>query len=307
MTEAERHFLELLKRKVAERYCGERAFKPVEEWSANEIEGFQDDLKRTVQGSVSEKWFYTHFKGKEREKLPRIDTLDLLSRYAGYEGWEQLKSENPYEAKSSTGKKRLGKLGVLLLILGGGLFAFISFMTEDGKTYRVCFEDGDSGSPLRKEKLSVELLRKGESPLSLERDTNGCFEIPVEKGKARLIVKAPYYRTDTIVRELEGAIDEERVPLEKDDQALMIHSFSQPDNEELEKHRKQLERMIAPDARIFQVHGENGKGVELYNRKEFIDKLSMPLSSLKRIELLETRYDKNGKIRTIRFEQAAER
>jgi hypothetical protein len=48
------------------------------------------------------------------------------------------------------------------------------------------------------------------------------------------------------------------------------------------------------------------KGIGIYNKEEFIDKLTMPLSSLDRIEVIETRYDEEGKIRSIRFEQASE-
>ena len=45
------------------------------------------DLILLTKGSISERWFYMHLKKEVSEKLPRIDTLDLLSQYCGYQNW----------------------------------------------------------------------------------------------------------------------------------------------------------------------------------------------------------------------------
>jgi hypothetical protein len=44
----------------------------------------------------------------------------------------------------------------------------------------------------------------------------------------------------------------------------------------------------------------NVVGTELYNKQEFIDKLTMPTGSLKHIEILDTKFRKN-KIMILRF------
>jgi hypothetical protein len=43
-------------------------------------------------------------------------------------------------------------------------------------------------------------------------------------------------------------------------------------------------------------------GMEMYNKEEFIDKLTMPLNSLKNIEIIETIFDGN-RIKELRFKQ----
>ena len=68
-----------------------------------------------------------------------------------------------------------------------------------------------------------------------------------------------------------------------------------------EKHRKQLEGMIAPEARIYQMHPE-GPGMEIYNKEEFINKLTIPLQSLGRVKLVEIRHE-NDQIKVLRFIQ----
>jgi len=47
---------------------------------------------------------------------------------------------------------------------------------------------------------------------------------------------------------------------------------------------------------------EDGNGMELYNKDEFIRKMTMPLKSLKNIEIVETRYI-GGQIQLLRFIQ----
>ena len=64
---------------------------PISEWKGQWIVDFQEDLTAKAQGRVSEKWFYTYFRTTEVSKLPRIDMLNLLSRYAGYENWAELR------------------------------------------------------------------------------------------------------------------------------------------------------------------------------------------------------------------------
>ncbi len=300
--------MEVLKLRVAETFAGDRPVRPVDEWSVPDIERFREELQEKVQGTVSEKWFYTHMKGKDQAKLPRIDTLNLLSRYAGYEDWEDLKAKHPYEERAADKQAKKSQHPVLLsllILLALGLGA-IPFMKNGKETYRICFEDGDTGDPIPCRKLNVELLRKQESPLRIQGDTNGCFKLPRKKGKVRLVVTAPYYRSDTIVRKTDRKLKEERIPLQKDDQALLLHSYSTAEREDLEERRARLDSMIADDARIYQVHGTLKKGIEIYNKEEFIDKLTMPLSSLDRIEVIETHYNASGKIRSIRFQQASE-
>ncbi len=88
MSSPEHLWFELLKKEIADTYritypsCN----IPIEEWKGQDISNFQEELIAKVKGRISEKWFYTHIKSKG-EKLPRIDMLNMLSQYSGYQDW----------------------------------------------------------------------------------------------------------------------------------------------------------------------------------------------------------------------------
>ena len=77
-------YFELLKKEIVNTlkltYPGIR--DKIEEWKGQTITFFQEELLIKVNEHISEKWFYNHMKTKNR-KLPRIDMLNLLCRYAG--------------------------------------------------------------------------------------------------------------------------------------------------------------------------------------------------------------------------------
>jgi hypothetical protein len=65
--------------------------------------------------------------------------------------------------------------------------------------------------------------------------------------------------------------------------------------------RIRLDEMFDDAAMIYQVYNSRKAiGMELYDKWEFIDKLTMPSSSLKNIEILDTKFI-NEKISILRF------
>ena len=134
-------------------------------------------------------------------------------------------------------------------------------------------------------------------------DQQGCVKIISQQELLTLVVKARYYQTDTVIRRVSQPKSSELVKLKKDDYALLIHLISKPGKTVKEKlqRRKQLDQMIDEEAQIFQVD-ESGLGVELYNKEDFIDKLSLPIRSLKALEVIETKYQ-NNRIILLRFIQ----
>lgn len=60
-------------------------------WKGIDIVYFQEDLLQRAKGNLSEKSFYTYFKTSPVSKLPRIDILNLLSIYAGFDSWAAFK------------------------------------------------------------------------------------------------------------------------------------------------------------------------------------------------------------------------
>ena len=304
---------------------------PIHDWKGQEIVNFQEDLQAEVKGRISEKWFYTHIKARTNAKLPRIDMLNMLSQYAGFRDWPDFRFQlaPPVQVETETETETISperampetaiqlvdlpdlprnKRGIRLLVLGGLAVAMLlaGFLLIPPKlktTYTFCFVDADQGKALANAEISVTILREEESPLQRDVDAQGCFSYPTSAEKVRFVVQAPYYKSDTITRLLNKSLLREEIPLKADDYALMIRVFSTSSLKDWKKRREQLEGMIAESAEIFQLSPENQRGMEIYNKDEFITKMTMPIKSLRNVEVLETRYNQVGKIIGMRFVQ----
>ncbi|MDW3649048.1 MAG: hypothetical protein R8P61_18400 [Bacteroidia bacterium] len=282
--------------------------RSIHEWKGQDILNFQEDLQTQVKGRISEKWFYTHMRERENKRLPRIDMLNLLSEYAGYKSWQEFNYQHKGLALSDSsltlGNKKwlLPLIGIFLAICGLSIWAF----SGPEKTYSFCFKDGTTGESIIDPLLEVVLLEEGQSPRKLNCDKKGCLKVKAAARELRFVVSAPYYHSDTILRELEGSNGSEDIDLRSDDYAMMIHYFSSNKEEDWKKRRDILAEIFAEHARVFQVSPNNALGMELFNKEEFINKLTTPIQSLGQIEVLETQYDK-GKIVSMRFIQKENR
>ncbi|MDC8102030.1 hypothetical protein [Chryseobacterium rhizosphaerae] len=89
------HF-EQLKKDVQSQYLKEYtpSHDDISKWKGIDIIYFQEDLRKKAKGNISEKSFYTYFKTSPVTKLPRIDMLNLLSIYAGYDSWYEFKKQH---------------------------------------------------------------------------------------------------------------------------------------------------------------------------------------------------------------------
>jgi len=89
------HF-EQLKKSVQAQYLTDYtpSFDDISKWKGIDIIYFQEDLRKRAKGNISEKSFYTYFKTCPVTKLPRIDMLNLLSIYAGFDSWYDFKKQN---------------------------------------------------------------------------------------------------------------------------------------------------------------------------------------------------------------------
>lgn len=288
---------------------------PIQEWKGKEIVDFQEELLVKVQGRISEKWFYTHVR-QQQDKLPRIDILNMLSQYAGFSDWAEFcfqLSPNPEAEKEKTaevyhtaGKKvgsgsnlkwRWGIAAVLLAVLVvGSILAFTGKEIE----YEVCFLDADTHALPAQGGVEILLHEERESPRRLAADKNACVKFVTQKEKVEFTVSAPYYISQTIVRTLNPEGGKEEILLKADDYALMLHYFSTSKVEDWKKRRAQLEEMLSDDVRIIQVASGSGLGVEMYNKAEFIDRMTLPVKSLRNMSVIETEY-KGGKIAMLRF------
>ena len=285
---------EHLKDKVAstlrKKYPGNH--ENISQWKGQEIKHFQDDLIEKVQGRISEKWFYTHLKS-DKESVPRIDILNLLCRYCDYEDWIDFKAKHQHLATRKNTWKYITGISIIIL-----LTAWFAFSTRYYK-YSIEIIDAYTLQPIRDARLEIIWIDEHESPKHFHELVDGKLSLKSENKEVTLIIKAPYYFSDTIERRIPHKHWEEKIPLQPDDFSLMIRYFSESDQDLWNERREQLRQVFSYNAAIFQVDNQ-GKGMAIYNQEEFIDKLSFPTSRLKNIEVLESRMSK-GKIVYLRF------
>jgi hypothetical protein len=275
----------------------------VSEWKGQEITDFQEDLRIRVSANISEKWFYTHMKSTHTS-LPRIDLLNLLSKYAGYANWDDFVFKNqdkfPVEeavVKSSDRYFIYIPFAVLVVV---GIF-YLLFLLFNTREYQFVFFDADTHEPITNGKIEIRVLVDGESPVHFMTSPEGLFQLKTDKSKITMIVNAPYYRPDTIVRILKKLNKHETINLHANDYALMIHYFSTMKVDDWEKRKRKLDALFDDDAMIYQVFTDKeATGMALYNKQEFIDKMTMPSGSLNNIEILNTRL-RDDKIAVLRF------
>jgi hypothetical protein len=286
----------------------------ISEWKGQEITDFQEELLKTVNAHLSEKWFYTHMKSVSKS-LPRIDVLNLLSKYAGYANWDDFVFINrdlieavqnsttpdpPIPRSFAKAANRYFLLvplaAVVIVLIFFGLFKL--FNTRE---YRFCFYDFDTKEPITNSKIEVQILNEGETPATRICSPDGCFFLKTDKSRIRMVVSAPYYLPDTITRVVTKLDREAIIRLKADDYSLIIHYFSTMNVDDWEKRRKRLEAMFDDAAIIYQVVNDNrATGMAIYNKQEFIDKMTVPSGSLRNLEILESRV-RNEKIMVLRF------
>lgn len=277
--------------------------RSIEDWRGQEIAQFQEDLQHKINEYISEKWFYNHFK-TYGNKLPRIDLLNILSRYIGYIDWSEFKHKNSGHVSASIIPRDSNKVFYLLPVIALIIFiiAWVIIKTGSVATYRFCFVDKDSKEPISGEGIEVAVLYDNESPLQQKCNPEGCFTYKTGQQKIKFLVKAPYYFPDTITRILNKHRKNEEIQLTVNNYAMMIFYISNSKVNDWKRRREQLEKIIADSAFIYQVHHKGMMGMELYNKMEFIDMLTMPAAGLKHFEIIDMLY-KDEKITSLRFTQ----
>ena len=274
----------------------------ISNWKGQNITDFQEELRTKVNGQLSEKWFYMHMK-TGNSSLPRIDVLNMLSHYAGYVNWEDFrhKMAGSLSISEKQGKPGSHLLKILLLLILVMTLLFIIIKIINTQNYHFTFIDSDTGEAISDSNLRVELLMGSEYPKSILSDEKGSVIVRTNKSKVSMIVKAPYYMTDTIERILRKFNNNEQISLNADYYALMISYFSKSDVSSWEKRREQLDHILSENAIIYQFPEENsGNAMALFNKWEFIDRITMPVSGLRQIEIIDCRY-LSGKIVLLRF------
>ncbi|WP_296386567.1 hypothetical protein [Winogradskyella sp.] len=292
----EKHTFSQLKLAITQKFLeGNSASQTIEDWKGEDIITFQEDLFDKVKARVSEKWFYTYIKN-ESKKLPRIDMLNLLSNYVGYQNWSAFKAEYKVETNASKPKKIYKSYLWLLILAPCALLAFSLINSKND--YHFCFHDSIKNESINSVILNIKILKNGQTPIHKTSDSLGCFNYSTTDNEIRFVVQSPYYKTDTIVRQFDSNKNSV-VKLIADDYALMLNYYTNKNISEWKKHREKLNAIFNDDAEIYQLF-KNSNSVELYTKQEFIQKLTIPTRSLKGMEILD-KIEVNGKIVKLKF------
>lgn len=370
MTDVDILHFESLKKQIQNEYL--KTHTPSEEniskWKGIDIIYFQEELRKKAKGNISEKSFYTYFKNSPVEKLPRIDILNILSIYAGYESWYDFKKanpihldltenqlseveemdespsenissvphqeliptstpneailevENPILQKTNTENQPITEITTskskfknkrkiafykryfphILVVILGCILGFISlrnhFLTKE---FYYNFVDADRNSRIKAE-LDVKILKDNESPITYTAKPNEQFVYRTKSKTLIMVVSSPFYKTDTIRRNLETAPESETIELKPNDYAQMLYYYSRSPKD-LKKKRETLNNIIADNALIYQVFDSEDYAVETMSKQRYISLVTLPTTSLENLEVITTRTDKTGRIDMIKF------
>lgn len=219
---------------------------------------------------------------------------------------ELVKENKPHLATYDTEEKNstyslvkkylwLGISAVLAVLVG-----LLGFKDElFSKKYYYSFIDADRNSKINAE-LQVQILKENESPILYVAKPNEPFVYTTKSKSLTMVVSSPYYKTDTIQRNLETAPEAENIELKPNDYAIMLFYYSKS-LKDLKKKRESLNYLISDNALIYQVFDNQFYGVETMDKQRYINLVTLPSTSLENLDVIDTQADKSGKIVMIKF------
>lgn len=374
------HF-EQLKAEVQAEYLKNHhpSYDEISKWKGIDIIYFQEDLRKKAKGNISEKSFYTYFKTVPSSKLPRIDMLNLLAIYSGYQSWYDFKknhlfaneiisehekpseiliadeekletpNEKPAEVAfskpekaipaieqtttaeiqptlveetkttitTSTPSQRIFKNPLISLIkqyfwlissvvLMTMVLILVFWQRIFATDYKFTFIDADRNTKI-KDIIEIRVLKENETPIryiinsgkDIEDDDLGVFRFPTQSKTLAMEVNSPFYRKDTIYRNLDPARTNETIELEPDVYAQALYYYSTND---ISKKREELDKIISNNALIYQVFDNETYGVETLDKQKYIGLVTTPTTSLKNFKMIETKVSpETKKIILIKF------
>lgn len=287
---------------------------PMTNWRGEEITLLREDLQQKVYGTISEKWYYTHIKNKQ-DKLPRIDTLNLFSAYVDEQSWKAFVFKysneeqkipangfiNDLEDEPEIKPVKKTKLILVTILVSLLLFTFLMvlYSSQQKKTqYQFCFLDQNTHLPVVDSFLEIMIIKDQETPLFFPLKSN-CLD--GVGNKIEFIVKGRFYKPLHIKRRIKNEAYEESIFIEPDDYAMMLHLFANSKVKDWKKRRSQLADMMQDNLKAYEISGD-GFTIDILNKKEFINKMTLPTRGLKQIAIVTTNYE-GDKISLIKFTQ----
>ena len=194
----------------------------------------------------------------------------------------------------------LGISGILAILVG-----LLGFKDElFSKKFYYSFIDADRNSRINAE-LQVQILKENESPILYNAKPNEAFVYTTKSKDLTMVVSSPYYRTDTIRRNLQSAPEAETIELKPNDYAIMLFYYSKS-IKDLKRKRESLNFLISDNALIYQVYDNETYGVETMDKQRYINLVTLPSTSLENLEVIDTKNDSANKIIMIKFKIATD-
>ena len=172
------------------------------------------------------------------------------------------------------------------------------------KKFYYSFIDADRNSRINAE-LQVQILKENESPILYNAKPNEAFVYTTKSKTLTMVVSSPYYKTDTIRRNLVAAPEAENIELKPNDYAIMLFYYSKS-IKDLKRKRESLNYLISDNALIYQVYANEMYGVETMDKQRYINLVTLPSTSLEKLEVIDTKNDKSNKIIMIKFKIATD-
>lgn len=246
---------------------------------------------------------------EKNDKNPLISTLEvekIVDLQNSTTDNQIIKSENQIlnQGNLSNSKSTISlvkkylwlSISAILAILVG----LLGFKDElFSKKFYYSFIDADRNSKINAE-LQVQILKENESPILYVAKPNEPFVYTTKSKTLKMVVSSPYYKTDTIQRNLENAPEAENIELKPNDYAIMLFYYSKS-IKDLKKKRVTLNYLISDNALIYQVFDNQFYGVETMDKQRYINLVTLPSTSLEKLEVIDTQINKAGKIIMIKF------
>lgn len=313
----------------------------ISDWKGSDIVSFQEDLFEKTKSTVSEKWFYTYFKSdfKKLPRIDMLNILAQYAGYTGWAEFSAVqnkkldaatpnteaepetetsesqiinkmtdneatnsdlkKEERPKQQQNPEKKKKNLIPALLFSIIGLGVLGvgtYFAFFFQ--RTYEFCFVDADRNSAIT-EPIEIKIDRKNFNALEITTN-NGCVEFASVEDTLLMTINSTYYKQDTFKIDLRLYQGKETIRLKPDDYKVMLRHYSKS-SQSVKDRIKMLDQMIDDNALIYQVYDNDYFGVEVLTKKQYINLMSLPTTSLKNFTLIDAEKNKNGKIVKIKF------
>lgn len=270
-------------------------------FSSQDIQNLIVLIEEKTKQNVSEKWIYTHLKPEINSKLPRKDMLDILSQFSGFSGWDEFQFKNREvvsEEKIPLPKKKNKSLFILIGILIASIIIIflIYFNKKSTQKFRLKNEFTQETIQAKDVKAyKIENNEKIQIPIK-----NAEVEIESNDENTKIVVESPYYKKHEI--KVNSNSGKTEILLKPDDFAMILKAFMKSDIKDWETRKVQLDKILSEDLEVIVMLKDN-LGAEYFDKKEFSQKLIVPTESVKKMQILEIKNDKNGKIEFIRIKQ----